>query len=138
METDLASDSGRTKKQPVIGSIGVVDDDESVRVAISSLVRSAGYKCEMFPSAEAFLDSGPETTDCLVLDVRMPGMNGIELCGRLRDMNLRVPVIFVTGHPNDRVRERALKQGAVAFFSKPFDDDAFLTIIQSAIDGATD
>ena len=84
-------------KEPVVSLVGVVDDDESVREAISSLLRSAGYRCSVFPSAKAFLDSDTlEATDCMVLDVRMPEVTGPELQTKLRAMNSAVPVIFVT------------------------------------------
>jgi FixJ family two-component response regulator len=116
-----------------------VDDDESVRDALSSLIRSAGYRCIVFPSAEAFLDSRDMySTDCTVLDNRMPGLSGLELQLRLREMNYPVPIIFVTAHADDFVRTQALQQGAVAFLSKPCSEDALLEAIRSAIEsGAT-
>jgi len=114
--------------------IGVVDDDESVRDAISSLVRSAGYKCAAFASAEAFLDSdGIRRTDCLVLDIRMPGLSGLELQRRLSHDRCPIPVIFATAHTDDQVRAKALKQGAITFLGKPFSDEALLGAIQSAL-----
>jgi FixJ family two-component response regulator len=124
---------------PTVSLIGVVDDDESVRDALSSLIRSAGYRCIVFPSAEAFLDS-PDVyhTDCTVLDNRMPGLSGLELQLRLREMNYPVPIIFVTAHADDLVRTQALQQGAVAFLGKPCSEDALLGAIRSAIEsGAT-
>ena len=124
---------------PTVSLIGVVDDDESVRDALSSLIRSAGYRCIVFPSAEAFLDS-PDmyNTDCTVLDNRMPGLSGLELQLRLREMNYPVPIIFVTAHADDLVRTQALQQGAVAFLNKPCSEDALLGAIRSAIEsGAT-
>jgi len=122
-----------------VSLIGVVDDDESVRDALSSLIRSAGYRCIVFPSAEAFLDS-PDmfNTDCTVLDNRMPGLSGLELQLRLREMNYPVPIIFVTAHADDFVRVQALQQGAVSFLSKPCSEEALLGAIRSAIEsGAT-
>lgn len=124
---------------PTVSLIGVVDDDESVRDALSSLIRSAGYRCIVFPSAEAFLDS-PDmyNTDCTVLDNRMPGLSGLELQLRLREMNYPVPIIFVTAHADDLVRTQALQQGAVAFLGKPCSEDALLGAIRTAIGcGAT-
>jgi FixJ family two-component response regulator len=116
------------------GKVGVVDDDESIRVALSSLLRSAGYKCALFASAEAFLESGRlEETDCMVVDVRMPGLSGLGLQLKLREMNCPIPVIFVTGHADYQVRAKALAQGAAAFFGKPFSDEAFLGAISSVL-----
>src|ERR1700733_16034967 len=92
------SRNGGLRRDATFLLIGVIDDDESVRDALGSLLRSAGYKCEVFPSAEAFLESGRLTaTDCVVLDVQMPGLSGLELHLRLREMRCSVPVIFVTG-----------------------------------------
>ena len=133
---ELNSNGGPGAHQPIVTLIGVVDDDESVRDALSSLVRSAGYQCAVFPSAEEFLASGPQETDCLVLDIRMPGLSGFELHRRLRDLNRLVPVIFITANADDEMRERALTQGAAALFAKPFNDDALLGAIHSAIRGA--
>ena len=125
---------------PTVSLIGVVDDDESVRDALSSLIRSAGYRCIVFPSAEAFLDSSEmNSTACTVLDNRMPGLSGLELQLRLREMNYPVPIIFLTAHADDFVRTQALQQGAVAFLSKPCSEDALLGAIRLAIEsGATD
>jgi FixJ family two-component response regulator len=114
--------------------VGVVDDDESVRDALSSLIRSAGYQCELFSSAEAFLVSNRlGQTDCMLLDIQMPGLSGIELYSRLREMSCFVPVIFVTAHTDDALRAKALRDGATAFLEKPFNDDALLAAIGSAL-----
>jgi FixJ family two-component response regulator len=114
--------------------VGVVDDDESIRDALSSLLRSAGYKCALFASAEAFLESGLlDETDCMVIDVRMPGVSGLDLQLKLHEMNCSIPVIFVTGHADYQVRARALAQGAAGFFGKPFSDEALLGAISSAL-----
>jgi FixJ family two-component response regulator len=136
-KSDVNPKSGTVVRKPV-ALIGVVDDDESVRDALSSLVRSAGYQCAVFPCAEHFLDSGPPETDCLLLDIRMPGLSGFELHRRLHEMNLHVPVIFVTGHADDELRARAIHQGAAALLSKPFNDDVLLGTIRSAMNGALD
>ena len=133
---DFSDRSGdRTQpKEPVVSLVGVVDDDESLREAISSLLRSAGYRCSVFPSARAFLESDTlEATDCMVLDVRMPEVTGPELQAKLRAMNSAVPVIFVTAHADDEVRARALRDGASAFLNKPFSEDALLDAIRSAL-----
>ncbi|HEY3835459.1 MAG TPA: response regulator [Bryobacteraceae bacterium] len=127
---------GTQPKEPVVSLVGVVDDDESVREAVSSLLRSAGYRCSVFPSAKAFLASDTlEATDCMVLDVRMPEVTGPELQSKLRAMNSAVPVIFVTAHADDEVRARASLGGATAFLNKPFSEDALLDAIRSALNG---
>ena len=120
-------------RQPLISLIGVIDDDEFMRDALSRLLRSAGYKCAAFSSSQEFLDSGPAETDCLLLDIQMPGLNGLELQAKLREMDRGIPVIFVTAKADNEARARALRQGAAAFFPKPFNDDALLGAIQSAM-----
>jgi FixJ family two-component response regulator len=122
-------------KAATVGLVGIVDDDESVRNSISSLLRSAGYKTLAFESAEAFLDSGLiSDADSLVLDVKMPGLSGIELQRRLIELKYMVPIVFVTAHADDAIRELALAQGACAFFAKPFNDEALLSALGSAVD----
>jgi FixJ family two-component response regulator len=117
--------------------VGVVDDDESGRAALSSLIRSAGYMCAVFPSAEAFLAAGGFAgPHCMILDVHMPGLSGLELQARLRQMKSPIPVIFITAHWNDETRQTALRGGAVAFFHKPFQGEALLDAIRSALDSA--
>jgi FixJ family two-component response regulator len=115
--------------------IGIVDDDESVRESISSLVRSAGYRTAVFASAEEFLaaDQRAEMAVCLVLDVRMPGLSGLELQRCLADEERSIPIIFVTAHADEQLRVRALKQGAIAFLGKPFSGDVLLDAIRSAL-----
>ena len=120
-------------RQPLISLIGVIDDDEFMRDALSRLLRSAGYKCAAFSSPQEFLDSGPAETDCLLLDIQMPGLNGLELQAKLREMDRGIPVIFVTAKADNEARARALRQGAAAFFTKPFNDDALLGAIESAM-----
>jgi FixJ family two-component response regulator len=122
-------------KAATVALVGIVDDDESVRNSISSLLRSAGYRTLMFECAEAFLESERiGDADGLVLDVKMPGLSGIELQRRLREMDCSVPVIFVTAHADDEVRQAALAQGAIAFFGKPFNDEALLGVLRSAVE----
>jgi FixJ family two-component response regulator len=130
--------NGTGFRQPIVTLIGVVDDDESVRDALSSLVRSAGYQCAVFSSAEDFLASGPPETDCLVLDIRMPGLSGFELHRRMRELNLQVPVIFITGQADDEMRLRALGQGAAALLGKPFNDEVLLGTIHSAMQNGSE
>jgi len=119
---------------PRVVVIGIVDDDESVRLALSSLIRSAGYQCELFPSAEEFLASGRlAETACMLLDIRMPGLSGIDLHAKLRGMKSHIPVIFVTAHADEATRARALRDGATAFIEKPFSDHALLGAIGAAL-----
>lgn len=117
-----------------LGTISVVDDDESIRAATKGLLRSSGYEVKTFASAELFLQSGAfQETECLVLDVRMPGIDGLELQRRLNEANSRIPIIIVTAH-DDRVhRKKAIEAGAVNFFRKPFDANAFVAAVQEAL-----
>jgi FixJ family two-component response regulator len=114
--------------------ISVVDDDESIRAAMKTLLRSAGYHVETFASAEDLLHSGAiHKTECLILDVRMPGMDGLELQRRLQADGVRVPVIFITAHDDGRLRRRALEVGAVELLHKPFEAAALLATLQAAV-----
>jgi len=129
-----SSDGNQTKKT-LITVVGIVDDDEQVRESISSLLRSAGYKTTVFGSAEAFLNSERVAEpDCLVLDIRLPGLSGIELQSQLQDMKCLTPVIFITAQDGDEIRARALQQGAVAFLGKPFNDEALLSALESTVE----
>lgn len=115
------------------GLVVVVDDDASVRRGLERLLRSAGYAVETFASARAFLDRGDyERADCLVLDVRMPGQTGLDLQRVLVDAGYDLPILFVTGHGDLPMAEQALKEGAVDFIAKPFDDDVFLEAVRQA------
>lgn len=118
-----------------IPHITVVDDDESVREAIKSLIRSVGLGAEVFASAEDFLNYGDlHQTACLILDVRMPGMGGLELQQRLAADNYRIPIIFVTAHASDtEARARALQLGAVDFLFKPFSEEALLNDVYKVL-----
>jgi FixJ family two-component response regulator len=121
-------------KKKLLALVGIVDDDESVRESISSLLRSAGYGTAAFESAEAFLNSDHTSEpDCLVLDVRMPGLSGLELQSQLYEKNSVIPIIFVTAHTEDQVRDKAIQQGATAFLDKPFNDEVLLGAIHLAI-----
>ncbi len=114
--------------------ISIVDDDESIREAIQSLLRSVGFKAKTFASAEQFLQSDQiENTACLILDVRMPGMSGLELQRRLIATQCRIPIVFVTAHGDEEARSRALQEGAVEFLLKPFSEEALLNAIQVAL-----
>jgi len=114
--------------------ISIVDDDESMREAIQSLLRSVGFRAETFASGEQFLQSEQiEHTACLILDVRMPGMSGLELQRRLMATQCRIPIVFVTAHGEEEARSRALQEGAVDFLLKPFSEEALLNAIQAAL-----
>ncbi|MCM3904984.1 MAG: response regulator [Pyrinomonadaceae bacterium] len=114
--------------------ISIVDDDESMREAISTLVGSMGLIAEEFSSAEEFLDSGrSEVFDCLILDVRMPGLGGLELQRRLATDDRPVPIVFITAHYSEEGRKRALEAGAVDFLSKPFTEQELLNAIGGSL-----
>ena len=114
--------------------ISVVDDDESVRESLSGLIRSVGFGAKVFASAEEFLTSNRLLdTDCLILDVRMPGMNGLELQRRLATSHMSIPVIFITAHGDEEARVRALNGGAVEYLLKPFSEEALLSAIDAAL-----
>jgi FixJ family two-component response regulator len=116
------------------GKISIVDDDDSVRRATRALLRSVGYEVETFASAELFLESDAlRETECLVLDVRMPGMDGLELQRRLNEAKSRVPIIFVTAHDDGSRRKMAMDAGAANFFRKPFEGNAFVAAVQAAL-----
>jgi FixJ family two-component response regulator len=117
--------------------VAVIDDDSSVREALSSLIRSAGYECDLYHSGEAFLTSdGLENTACVVLDVRMPGLSGLELHDRLLGVRCALPIVYVTAHMDDGARVMALRRGAVAYLSKPCDDEVLLCAIRVAMNGS--
>jgi DNA-binding NtrC family response regulator len=110
--------------------ISIVDDDESIRKATRRLINSVGFDVEDFASAEEFLSSGhPQNSACLVLDVRLPGISGLELQSQLHDSNCRVPIVFISGHGDGEVRGRALEAGAVDFLQKPFTEKALFKAI---------
>jgi FixJ family two-component response regulator len=113
--------------------IAIVDDDESFRKATNGLIRSAGYRSVMFASGAAFLDSGlTHEIRCLILDIDMPGLNGLAVQRRLAEMNIRIPTIVVSGHEGE-LREMAREQGAFAVLPKTFGGKALLSIIKSAL-----
>jgi FixJ family two-component response regulator len=114
--------------------ISIVDDDESIRTATRGLLRSAGYQVETFASAELFLESSAlRKTDCLILDIRMPGIDGLELQRRLNDAQSHIPIIFVTAHDDKSYRMTAMDAGASNFLHKPFEANAFVAAIQAAL-----
>jgi FixJ family two-component response regulator len=119
--------------------VSIVDDDESVRMAAKGFVRSLGYDAKVFSSAEALLQSPElERTACLIVDVQMPKMNGLELQARLRAAGYQMPIIFITAFPEERLRAKALAGGAVCFLDKPFDCKALVECLETALSSAGD
>src|SRR5215469_10685126 len=105
-----------------------------MRRSIGNLLESAGHTIAMYSSAEEFVNAGPPAeTDCLVLDIRMPGMDGLELQHLMKDVRPRLPVIFVTAHADERTRSRAMTQGAYHFFRKPFDGTELLETVEECV-----
>ena len=116
------------------GLVAIVDDDAPVRRSTRRLVRAFGFDAEAFGSAEELLDSGAlAKAACLILDVRMPGMDGLELQRRLAARELRIPIVFLTGHATDLEEREARRAGAVAFLRKPVGRDVLLTALRAAL-----
>jgi FixJ family two-component response regulator len=115
-------------------AVSIVDDDASLRRSLRNLLTSVGLRVETFESAEDFLRSAQrETTACLVLDLRMAGMNGLDLLRHLAVTGSRIPAVILTAHGEEEARRRALEAGAVAFLTKPFQGDALLDAVQTAM-----
>ena len=120
--------------QPDAALISVVDDDDSIRESLQGLLESIGFAVETFPSAQAFLDSEClHRTDCLILDVRMPGMRGPDLQRELIRRGSAIPIVFITAHGDEDVRPRVLSDGAVDCLLKPFSEEALLRAIRTAL-----
>jgi FixJ family two-component response regulator len=114
--------------------ISIVDDDDLMRRSTRRLLRSTGFRAEAFASAEEFLTSGePEETACLILDLRMPGMNGLQLQRHLVEQGSRIPIIFITAQENQEFRREAMQAGAVHFLQKPVREAVLLQVIRSAL-----
>jgi FixJ family two-component response regulator len=114
--------------------VAIVDDDESVREAVSALIHNDGISTLAFVSAERFLNSGQlNRVGCLVTDIRMPGMSGLELQSKLNEGRYKIPIIFITAHGDEKVRMQALRSGAVEFLVKPFNDEALLESVRAAL-----
>ena len=123
------------KRNPLIA---IVEDDDSVREATTGLMRSVGFSVKSFSSAENFLNaSSAYHTDCLVADVNMPGMSGLDLHRRLVEEGKAIPTILITAYPDDRVRARAISAGVLCYLAKPFDGDDLLRCVRSALDRGT-
>ncbi|MFK8252927.1 response regulator transcription factor [Ancylobacter terrae] len=116
--------------------ISIIDDDEAVRTATASLVRSLGMKTTTFASAEEFLRSPcMRDTDCVITDVQMPGMSGVELQARLREAGRALPLIFITAFPEERIRRQVTEAGAIGFLSKPFEGTDIIACLDTALGG---
>jgi FixJ family two-component response regulator len=114
--------------------VAIVDDDESVQLALRDLIESDGLPAICFGSAEQFLDSEARNkAACMITDVRMPGMSGLELQAKLKAERCRIPIIFITAHGDAEMRIHAMREGAVEFLSKPFDDAVLLEIVHAAL-----
>ena len=140
--TDLTVHGKRPGAQPAetreyLGNnslIAVVDDDESVRESLNTLLRSVGYQVRTFPSADGFLSSGRcEETECLLLDLRMPGIDGFELQRRLNAEHSRIPIIIITAHDDEPARQRATAAGALDVLHKPFAARPLLEVVEKAL-----
>jgi FixJ family two-component response regulator len=115
--------------------VAIVDDDDLMRSALQGLLKAAGLLAQAFASAEDFLKSGqPHDTGCLITDIRMPGMSGLELQAQLNADQCRIPTIFITAHGDARMRMQAMRAGAVEFLAKPFDDEALLESVRAAME----
>ena len=115
--------------------VAIVDDDDRMRSALQGLLKAVGLPARTFASAEEFLESGQQhDTACLIADIRMSGMSGLELQARLNAERLRIPTIFITAHGDERMRMQALRSGAVEFLAKPFDDEVLLESVRAALE----
>jgi FixJ family two-component response regulator len=115
--------------------VAIVDDDDSMRSALQGLLKAIGLPAQAFASAEEFLNSGQQhETACLIADIRMPGMSGLELQARLNAEHCRIPTIFITAHGDTKMRMQALRAGAVEFLAKPFEDEALLESVRAALE----
>ena len=137
MKTNTGTDCFHAGGQAV-RYVAVVDDDRSVGVALCRLLRTTGVEAKAFESAEAFLESlRVQMPDCLVLDVQMPGMNGLELQQRLKDVAVALPVIMITGRDEASIHAICMAMGASSYLRKPLNDDDLLDAVEHAIGGPT-
>jgi FixJ family two-component response regulator len=114
--------------------VAIVDDDDSMRSALQGLLKAVNLPAQAFASGEEFLKSGQQReTACLIADIRMPGMSGLELQAKLNAEHCRIPIIFITAHGDANLRMQALRAGAVEFLAKPFDDEALLESVRGAL-----
>jgi FixJ family two-component response regulator len=121
--------------QGKIKLVAIVDDDDSMRSALQGLLKSAELSAQSFASAEEFLNSGQQQqVACLIADIRMPGMSGLELQAKLNAERCRIPIIFITAHGDEKMRLLALRAGAVEFMAKPFNDEVLLESVRAALE----
>jgi FixJ family two-component response regulator len=114
--------------------VAVVEDDESYRLAVQRLLKSGGFSAQSFASAEDFLNSGQQhQTGCLITDIRMPGMSGLDLQSKLNSDHCPIPTIFITAHGDEKMRLQAMRAGAVKFLAKPFDGETLLEAVRVAV-----
>jgi FixJ family two-component response regulator len=115
--------------------VAIVDDDDSMRSALQGLLKAVGLPAQAFASAEEFLKSGQHhQIACLIADIRMPGMSGLELQTKLNAERCRIPIIFITAHGDEKMRMQALRAGAVEFLAKPFDEEVLLESVRAALE----
>ena len=127
-------ESGRESNDLARALVAVVDDDESVRESLPDLLSEFGFRTQAFSSAEEFLTSDSiDQTKCLILDIAMPGMTGLELQQQLNNYERKIPIIFITAQKDREIQDRALEQGAVSFLLKPFSDTALLDALNKAV-----
>src|SRR5438309_11196321 len=116
--------------------VAIVDDDDSMRSALQGLMKVQGFPARAYASGEEFLNSGQQQeTACLIADIRMPGMSGLELQAKLNAEDCKIPTIFITAHGDEKMRLQALRAGAVEFLAKPFDGDVLLETVRAAVEG---
>ena len=121
--------------EPSSRFIAIVDDDRSVQIALQDLIESEGLSTLCFGSAEQFLNSGAQhRAACLIADIRMPGMSGLELQGKLKAERCRIPIIFITAHGDAKMQTQALHDGALKFLAKPFDNTVLLEAVHAALE----
>ena len=115
--------------------VAIVDDDDLMRSALQGMLKAVGLPAQAFASAEEFLKSGKQhQIACLIADIRMPGMSGLELQAHLNAERRKIPIIFITAHGDEKMRMQALRAGAVEFMAKPFDDEALLESVRAALE----
>jgi FixJ family two-component response regulator len=118
--------------------VAIVDDDDLMRSALGGLLKAVGFPTQEFASAEEFLNYGQQhQIGCLIADIRMPGISGLELQAKLNADRCRIPIIFITAHGDEKMRMQALRAGAVEFLAKPFDDEALLVSVRAALESGS-
>src|SRR5271157_4508813 len=121
--------------QEKVNMVAIVDDDDLMRSALQGLLKAVGLPARTFASAEEFLQSGQQhQTACLIADIRMPGISGLELQAKLNAERCKIPTIFITAHGDSEMRMQALRAGAVEFMTKPFDDEVLLESVRAALE----